>query len=170
MNRSCAGRAFLVLLIVSAHAAYGQLQQQQQQQQQVRPRGSKGEGVPNFTVRAGYRVDLVSDNLGEVRFIEFGDKGIYVSCLCPQGVRTRLIECECDNPNAFLLHDSISAEDCAEAVVKSLEEEKFLILPHEEVADYIVKKAQDRDRWLDAIRKMRAAVLEERAKFRNGKN
>ena len=80
--------------------------------------------------------------LAESFAIEFGDKGIYVSCLCPQGVRTRLIECEGDNPNSFLLPESISAEDCADAVIKGLDEENFLILPHREVADYIVKKAE----------------------------
>ncbi|MGB7157570.1 MAG: PQQ-dependent sugar dehydrogenase [Tepidisphaeraceae bacterium] len=39
-------------------------------------RGARGEGVPNFTVRAGYRVDLVADQLTEARFLEFGDKGL----------------------------------------------------------------------------------------------
>jgi len=72
MNRSCAGRALLILFIVATHAAHAQ----QPQPQQARARGSKGEGVPNFTVRAGYRVDLVAENLGEARFIEFSDKGV----------------------------------------------------------------------------------------------
>ena len=109
--------------------------------------------------------------LAESFAIEFGDKGIYVSCLCPQGVRTRLIECEGDNPNSFLLPESISAEDCADAVIKGLEEETFLILPHREVADYIVKKAENRDRWLHSIRKIRSAVLESRESWKsNGKD
>ena len=109
--------------------------------------------------------------LAESFAIEFGDKGIYVSCLCPQGVRTRLIECEGDNPNSFLLPESISAEDCADAVIKGLEAETFLILPHREVADYIVKKAKNRDRWLHSIRKIRSAVLESRESWKsNGKD
>lgn len=110
--------------------------------------------------------------LAESFAIEFGGKGIYVACLCPQGVRTRLIECGGDNPNAFLLHESISAEECADAVVKGLAKEKFLILPHKEVADYIVKKAENRDRWLHSIRKIRTAVIEEREilRRRKGKN
>jgi NAD(P)-dependent dehydrogenase (short-subunit alcohol dehydrogenase family) len=108
--------------------------------------------------------------LAESFAIEFGDKGIYVSCLCPQGVRTRLIEGEGDNPNAFLLPESIPAEDCADAVVKGLEAETFLILPHKEVADYIVKKAENRDRWLHSLRNIRNAVLEERGKFHSKGN
>jgi short-subunit dehydrogenase len=97
--------------------------------------------------------------LAENLAIEFHDRGIYVSCLCPQGVRTRLIEGEEGKSNSFLLPESISAEECAEAVVGALERETFLILPHREVAEYIVKKAENRDRWLHSLRKIRAAVL-----------
>lgn len=95
--------------------------------------------------------------LAESLAIEFGDQ-IYVSCLCPQGVKTDLIMGE-DNPNSFLLANAISAEECAESVIDALEKETFLILPHAEVADFIVKKAENRDRWLHSLRKMRAAVL-----------
>jgi NAD(P)-dependent dehydrogenase (short-subunit alcohol dehydrogenase family) len=96
--------------------------------------------------------------LAESFAIEFGERGIYVSCLCPQGVKTRLIDGE-NNPNKFLMADAISAEDCAETVVKSLEKEEFLILPHAEVGEYIVKKAANRERWLGAMKKMRRGVL-----------
>lgn len=100
--------------------------------------------------------------LAESFAIEFGDKGIYVSCLCPQGVRTDLIMGGENNPNLFLLPESISAEECAETVVKNLEAENFLILPHQAVGDYIVKKAENRDRWLGAMKKIRGAVLDSR--------
>lgn len=101
--------------------------------------------------------------LAESLAIEFGEK-IYVSCLCPQGVKTNLIMGE-DNPNSFLHEGAISAEECADAVIKALEKETFLILPHTEVAEYIVKKAENRDRWLHSLRKIRSAVLSEREKF-----
>lgn len=91
--------------------------------------------------------------------IEFHDQGIRVSCLCPQGVRTQLIASAEGEPDNFLYADSISVEDCAEAVVKGLETEQFLILPHSEVAKYIVNKAENYDRWLQSLRKMRAAIL-----------
>lgn len=102
--------------------------------------------------------------LAENLAIEFGEKGIYVSCLCPQGVKTRLIMGE-DNSNIFLHEGAITAEECADAVVKALEKETFLILPHAEVAEYIVKKAENRDRWLHSLRKLRNAVLAEKEKF-----
>lgn len=99
--------------------------------------------------------------LAENFALEFFEKGIYVSCLCPQGVITRMIDGE-DNPNKFLMADAISVEECADAVVKALEAETFLILPHAEVAEYIVNKAENRDRWLHQLRKVRKAVLTSR--------
>lgn len=100
--------------------------------------------------------------LAESFAIEFGDKGIYVSCLCPQGVKTDLIMGGENNPNLFLMHGAISAEECADAVVKSLEKEEFLILPHAEVAQFVINKAENRDRWLHSLRKIRKFVLQER--------
>lgn len=100
--------------------------------------------------------------------IEFHERGIRVSCLCPQGVKTDLIANAEGEPENFLTAEAITPEACADAVVKGLESESFLILPHEEVADYIVKKAENRDRWLHSIRKIRRAVLDAREKFYHG--
>lgn len=97
----------------------------------------------------------LSENLA----IEFGEKGIYVSCLCPQGVKTRLIASAEGEPENFLMAEAITAEECARQVVQAFEKETFLILPHAEVAEYIVKKAENRDRWLHSLRKIRATVL-----------
>ncbi len=91
--------------------------------------------------------------------IAYDERGIKVSCLCPQGVKTDLIASAKGEPENFLMAEAISAEDCADAVVKGLETEKFLILPHAEVADYIVNKAENYDRWLHSLRKIRNAVL-----------
>ncbi len=99
--------------------------------------------------------------MAESLAIEFGDK-IYISCLCPQGVRTRLIENPEYGNNTFLIPDSITVEECADVVIKTLEKEEFLILPHAEVTDYIVKKAENYDRWLHQLRKMRAAIIEQK--------
>jgi NAD(P)-dependent dehydrogenase (short-subunit alcohol dehydrogenase family) len=106
--------------------------------------------------------------LAENMSLEFFEQGIYVSCLCPQGVITRLIDGE-SNPNKFLMADAITAEACADAVIKALAAETFLILPHAEVAEYIVNKAENRDRWLHSLRKMRNFVLSEREQSKKGK-
>ncbi len=70
-----------------------------------------------------------------------------------------------NNPNSFLLPDAITAEMCADAVVKALEAETFLILPHAEIGQYIVNKAENYDRWLYSLGKIRKAVLAEREEF-----
>jgi NAD(P)-dependent dehydrogenase (short-subunit alcohol dehydrogenase family) len=102
--------------------------------------------------------------LAENLAIEFGgEQGIRVSCLCPQGVKTAMIASADDEPENFLMAEAITVEECADAVVKGLETEKFLILPHAEVGQYIVNKAENYDRWLHSLRKMRKATLAARS-------
>ncbi len=91
--------------------------------------------------------------------IAYDERGIKISCLCPQGVKTDLIASADGEPENFLMAEAITAEECADAVVKGLGTEKFLILPHAEVAEYIVNKAENYDRWLHSLRKIRKAVL-----------
>lgn len=91
--------------------------------------------------------------------IAYDERGIKVSCLCPQGVKTDLIRSAEGEPENFLMAEAITPERCADAVVEGLAAEKFLILPHAEVAGYIVNKAENYDRWLGGLRKMRRAVL-----------
>ncbi len=91
--------------------------------------------------------------------ITYGDRGIKVSCLCPQGVKTNMLmsSAEAGAPG-FLLEGAIEPEDAAEAVVRGLAEEKFLILPHPEVAEYFQRKATDYDRWLRGMRRLQANI------------
>lgn len=91
--------------------------------------------------------------------ITYGDKGIKVSCLCPQGVRTRMLLGEDGKGENFLVEGSVSPEEVAEVVVAGLAEEKFLILPHTEVAEFIKRKATDYDRWIRGMRRLQAKVL-----------
>jgi hypothetical protein len=46
----------------------------------------------------------------------------------------------------------------SESVVAGLREERFLILPHPEVAEYFRRKADDYDRWLRGMRRLRERV------------
>lgn len=89
--------------------------------------------------------------------VTYGDQGIQVSCLCPQGVNTRMLRNAEFGGGAFLLETAIEPETVAEAVVAGLTEEKFLILPHPEVAEYFRRKASDYDRWLRGMRRLQAA-------------
>ena len=97
--------------------------------------------------------------LAEWLAMTHGEAGIKVSCLCPQGVRTRmLMGDDMSSMEHFLVEGSVSPEEVAEAVVKGLDEERFLILPHPEVAEYFRRKADDYDRWLRGMRRLQSRV------------
>ena len=90
--------------------------------------------------------------LAEWLSVTHADQGIRVSCLCPLGVKTQLVEG--DHPVLAKLRESaISVEAVAEAVMSGIQEERFLILPHPVVAEFMQRKASDPDRWLAGMRK-----------------
>ena len=100
--------------------------------------------------------------LAEWLAITHGDAGIKVSCLCPQGVRTPMLlggGDRGDEAATMLLPGAIEPEEVAEAVVQGLADERFLILPHPEVAEYMQRKATDYDRWLAGMRRLQARVF-----------
>ncbi|MFL6205162.1 MAG: SDR family oxidoreductase [Acidimicrobiales bacterium] len=97
--------------------------------------------------------------LAEWLAITYGDRGIKVSCLCPQGVRTNMTASDDPSVAAVLSQGSIEPEEVAEAVVDGLRREEFLILPHPEALTYFQRKAGDYDRWLAGMRKLQARVL-----------
>ena len=89
--------------------------------------------------------------------IAYGDRGIKVSALCPQGVRTNMLN-RAGERAAFLLDGAIEPERVGDAVVDGLADERFLILPHPEVAEYFKRKAGDYDRWLRGMRRLKSEV------------
>jgi NAD(P)-dependent dehydrogenase (short-subunit alcohol dehydrogenase family) len=86
--------------------------------------------------------------------IAYGDRGIKVSCLCPQGVRTPML----GDGGALLGPTAIEPDECAEAVVQGLRAEEFLILPHAEVREYFRRKGDDYERWLRGMRRLQTRV------------
>ena len=97
--------------------------------------------------------------LAEWLAMTHAEAGIRVSCLCPQGVRTRMLMGDDLSSTAnFLVEGSVSPEDVADAMVKGLDTERFLILPHPEVAEYFRRKADDYDRWLRGMRRLQSRV------------
>ena len=88
----------------------------------------------------------------------YGDRGIGVSALCPQGVRTDMLQRASAGGRTFLLDTALEPAQVAEEVVKGLADERFLILPHPEVAEYFRRKAADYDRWLRGMRRLRSTL------------
>jgi NAD(P)-dependent dehydrogenase (short-subunit alcohol dehydrogenase family) len=95
-------------------------------------------------------------SLAEWLSMNYGDQGIRVSCLCPQGVRTPMLLGTEGDRKSFLLEGSVSAEQVADDVIAAMRAERFLVLPHPEVHDYMQRKATDVDRWLGGMRRLRA--------------
>ena len=92
--------------------------------------------------------------------IAYGDRGIRVSCLCPQGVRTPMLEAAAAAFCAeHLTATAIEPSEVADAVVRGIAAETFLILPHPEVKEFVQRKAADADRWLRGMRRLRGAVF-----------
>ena len=96
--------------------------------------------------------------------ITYGANGVKVSCLCPQGVNTNMLN---DGPiSSNIGGDVVRAagvvlepDDVAEVVVAVIRAETFLILPHPEVLTYLQRKTGDYDRWLAGMRKLQARIM-----------
>jgi NAD(P)-dependent dehydrogenase (short-subunit alcohol dehydrogenase family) len=93
--------------------------------------------------------------LAEWLSITYADAGITVSCLCPQAVRTPMLDVALEDPVGaapLLAGGLLEPDDVAAAVVAGIREERFLILPHEDVAKHMALKGAQPERWLNGMR------------------
>lgn len=99
----------------------------------------------------------------EYMAVTYGDAGIKVTCLCPQGVNTQMLHAG-DDPQSgsnvvkaagVVLEPATVATEVADAI----EAERFFVLPHPEVADYMALKASDPERWLGGMRKLQRRTI-----------
>jgi NAD(P)-dependent dehydrogenase (short-subunit alcohol dehydrogenase family) len=97
-----------------------------------------------------------------VKFAEFlsvthGDDGIKVSVLCPQGVNTAMAPRSLGDGQTDGI---IEASALAQTVVETMREERFHVLPHPEVEEYVRRKGDNVDRWLLGMQRLRKRTLE----------
>ena len=85
--------------------------------------------------------------------ITYGKRGIKVSALCPQAVRTAMTAGS-EGGGVAGLDGMLEPEQLADTVVETLAEERFLVLPHPEVLTYMRRKTEDYDRWLGGMRRL----------------
>jgi len=117
-------------------------------------------GLLNHVLAAPYGVTKAAAlSFFEWLSIAHGDQGIRSSCLCPQGVKTNMLAAERRLGLEFLTADALEPEAVADFVLLGLADERFLILPHPEVAEYFRRKAGDYDRWIKGMRRLRAGIL-----------
>ncbi|MBW2279976.1 MAG: SDR family oxidoreductase [Deltaproteobacteria bacterium] len=90
--------------------------------------------------------------LAEWLAVTYGERGLKVSVLCPQAVRTAMTAG--GDGGAAGVDGMMEPEQVADCVVEALDEERFLILPHPEVEEYMQRKAGDYDRWLRGMQRL----------------
>jgi NAD(P)-dependent dehydrogenase (short-subunit alcohol dehydrogenase family) len=87
-------------------------------------------------------------------------RGIDVHAVCPQGVRTDMLDVTGSAGDLVLAPTAIEPEQVAEAVLTGIADERFLILPHPEVARYYAARATDTDRWLAGMNRVQRTLEE----------
>ena len=101
---------------------------------------------------AGYSVTKASAvSFAEWIKITYGNKGIGVSCLCPQAVKTAMTA---KGAGVAGVDGMIEADEAAADVLDAIEKERFLVTPHAEVLEYVSRKGNDRDRWITGMQRL----------------
>jgi NAD(P)-dependent dehydrogenase (short-subunit alcohol dehydrogenase family) len=97
--------------------------------------------------------------------VTYGERGVRVSCLCPMGVNTAMLNAGQDDPLGSMGGRAVRAagavlepDEVAATVIDALADERFLILPHPEVATFLHRKADDYDRWLAGMRRLQSSL------------
>lgn len=88
--------------------------------------------------------------------ITYGDKGIVVQALCPQGVRTAMLDQAGELRDLLSAQGAVTPEAVADLVWEAMQDDRFLILPHPQVADFYRRRADDTDAWLRGMRRLQA--------------
>jgi len=94
--------------------------------------------------------------LAENLAINYGDRGIQVSVICPMAVRSLMTQ---NGGGIAALDGMLEAEQVAEDLITALDKGQFMVLPHPQVKDYLQHKASDYDRWIQGMQRLRARHL-----------
>ena len=88
--------------------------------------------------------------------VTYGDRGIKVSALCPQAVRTAMTA-NTEGGGVAGVDGMMEPEELCDTVIETLDAESFLVLPHKEVLTYMQRKTADYDRWIKGMMRLQAA-------------
>ena len=145
-----------VNLMAHVHAAHAVLPQMLARGEGYLLQTASAAGLLTSVTSATYSVSKhATVAFAEWLAIHYGDRGVRVSCLCPQGVVTPMLVGKQGERKSFLTEGAMSPEDVAAEVVRCMQEERFLVLPHPEVLKFMQRKTGDYDRWIAGMRKVR---------------
>jgi NAD(P)-dependent dehydrogenase (short-subunit alcohol dehydrogenase family) len=131
---------------------------------------ARGSGVMVITASAaGLLMSMVSAPytatkhasvaIAEWLAVNYGDQGVQIHCLCPQGVRTPLLAGDPRSEAEVAASGRVlEPSEVADAVVDAIRANRFLVLPHPEVHQFEERKVADRDRWLAGMRRLLARI------------
>lgn len=86
--------------------------------------------------------------------ITYRHRGVTTHAICPQGVRTRMLE-QAGPLTELLTRDrALEPEEVADALLEAMSEGRFLVLPHPQVAEYYAQRATHPDAWLSGMNKL----------------
>ncbi|MFE7126510.1 SDR family oxidoreductase [Streptomyces sp. NPDC057617] len=86
--------------------------------------------------------------------LTYRHRGLAVHAICPQGVRTDMLTASGSAGDLVLAATAIEPEAVADALFAAMAEDRFLVLPHPEVAGYHQARAADPDRWLATMNRV----------------
>ncbi|WP_296604454.1 SDR family oxidoreductase [Nocardioides sp.] len=92
--------------------------------------------------------------------VTYGHRGVTVQAICPQGVRTQMLEDAGPLQELLSRDQALEPEQVADAWTTALADDRFLVLPHPEVAGYYAARATDTDRWLAGMRRLQHKIDE----------
>lgn len=100
---------------------------------------------------------------GAVAFAEwlratYSHRGIVVQAICPQGVRTRMLDDSGPLKDLLSRDRALEPSEVADLVWEALQDERFLVLPHPQVAGYYAARAADPDAWLGGMGRLQAKL------------
>jgi NAD(P)-dependent dehydrogenase (short-subunit alcohol dehydrogenase family) len=90
--------------------------------------------------------------------LTYRHRGITVQAICPQGVRTPMLDGTGEAGRLILEASAIEPEQVADVVIEAMADGRFLILPHPEVAGFYARRAGEPDRWLRGMNKLQRAL------------
>jgi NAD(P)-dependent dehydrogenase (short-subunit alcohol dehydrogenase family) len=90
----------------------------------------------------------------------YAHRGLTVHCVCPQGVRTKMLAGSGRPGEIVLMDTAIEPEQVADALWDAVAEGRFLVLPHPEVRDYYTLRAADTDKWLRGMSRLQQRIEE----------